>query len=252
MPLTPSQPGSAALRFVALPAVARGIVLYLHGGGFLRGTPDDGVPERLAERLTPAGWGVVAAAYRLGATTADLAPAEAAAVAAEAMRGRRLGLRLAPRLTGPAFAAALADAAAAVADLRAGRIRPATAGLPVAVVGVSAGGILAMSLRWPPARYRDGWMPPVLAVAIAGAMIQPWRLEPGGPPAILFHGARDPIVPLSTARLAARRAQACGASLQVVDTGVGGHRAQVDVVLDGRDAAGRPWFDRVLDGLSGQ
>jgi acetyl esterase/lipase len=229
-------------------------VVFLHGGGFLRGSPDDGVGAALARRLAGSKWAVTCATYRLGATAADLPGPTAADVAAEAARSRRAGVALAPRLLGPAFAAALDDAAAALRDLRAGRaLRDAglrtgelpAAGLPVAVFGVSAGGILALALRWPPARLAQHGPPPDATIAVAAALTQPWRLTPGGPPAILFHGARDRIVPPAVAQVGARRARARGAPLQVLDTGTAGHNAQVGAVLDGHDPAGRPWFDRV-------
>jgi predicted esterase len=232
-----------------LPAgVPRTVVLALHGGGFGRGREGWALPGRMAGRLLPLGHAVASADYRLATPAAALPSARARAVRRDARRSAAALPGLAPRLSGAAFAAALADAAAAVGALQDGRADAATAARPVMVLGVSAGGILALSLVWPP-RWLQAAPRPAAAWALAAAMVQPWRLAPGTPPAMLLHATADRIVPPATALRAQRAAAAAGAPLTVACSGRRGHNAQTEAFLDAADPAGRPWFDRFLADL---
>lgn len=219
---------------------ARGVVLWLHGGGFAKGSRKDPVAARLAAALVPRGLAVAATDYRLGAGPEALAPADAALAERMQRRSRRTGLTLRPRLCGAAFAAALFDAGAALAALRQGRCDPATAGLPLGVAGTSAGGILGLSLAWPPAEWAARLERPDAVLAVAAAMVQPWRLSPDGPPAVMLHGSRDRIIGPENARLAAARARAAGAPLTLVETGIPGHAAQVAALFDAAGPDGLP------------
>ncbi|HSF64775.1 MAG TPA: hypothetical protein VLA78_10325 [Paracoccaceae bacterium] len=225
----------------------RGVILALHGGGFLRGARAEPWAQRLATLATARGHALADADYRLRATAADFPPAEAQAIAAAVARGRAVGLRLNPRLCGPALFAAMEDAGAALAALRSGALHPATAGLPVTICGISAGGIAALALAFPPAPWAARLPRPDAVLAVTAAVAMPWRLGAGGPPSTLLHGSVDRIVPLADARLAARRARAAGANLQLIETGIPGHVPQVEALLTGRDPAGRPYLDRLFD-----
>lgn len=228
---------------------ARGLILALHGGGFLKGGRGEPWAGRLAAQAVARGFALADADYRLRATAADFPPAEAQAIAVAVARGRALGLRLNPRLCGPALFAAMEDAGAALAALRSGALHPATAGLPVTVCGVSAGGIAALALAWPPEPWAARLPRPDAVLAVTAALAMPWRLAPGGPPCTLLHGSVDRIVPLADARLAARRARAAGATMRLVETGIRGHGPQVEALLTGRDAAGRPFLDLLFDAV---
>lgn len=224
-----------------------GAVLYLHGGGFLKGSRGEPVAGQLAQRLGPMGFAVVSADYRLRQGLGDFTPKEALAIAAMQARSQAIGLTLAGRLCGPAMIAAMRDAGAALDALRAGLV-PGLQGLPIVIVGVSAGGIAGLSLAYPP--KGEAVARPDAVLAIAGAMVQPWRLLPDGPPCILLHGRADRVIGLENPRLAARRATARGAPLRLVETGVAGHNTQVAAFLDGQDAQGRPFFCHLTDLLA--
>jgi hypothetical protein len=78
-------------------------------------------------------------------------------------------------------------------------------------------------------------------------MVQPWRLTPDGPPAILLHGHPDRVIGIENPRLALRRAKARGAELSLVETGLGGHNTQVGAFFEGADSQGKPYFNLLTD-----
>jgi len=225
-------------------STAWAIVLYLHGGGFLNGSRTETLAETLAQRLTPQGVALVASDYRLRTPLSAFAPQETTQIAAMQARSTGIGLTLAARLCGPAMYAAMRDVSAAVQALRAGLV-PELDGLPVVCVGVSAGGIAALSTAYPP--NGEKLARPDAVLSIAGAMVQPWRLRPDGPPCVMLHGSLDRVIGPENPRLAAHRAQARGANLRLVETGIPGHNTQTAAFLDGTDAQGRPYFDHLTD-----
>ncbi|RUS65117.1 hypothetical protein EGN72_01350 [Pseudorhodobacter sp. E13] len=236
---------SRGLRLDAyLPAgPVRAVVLYLHGGGFLKGSREEPLVQALAARLSPQAVAVVSADYRLRVPLSAFPPQQAKEIAAMQARSVAAGLTLAPRLCGPAMIAAVQDASAALAAVRGGLV-PGLQGLPVVVLGVSAGGIAGLSLAHPPKGM--ALARPDAVLSVAGAMVQPWRLRRAGPPCVMLHGQRDRVIGLENPALAARRATAQGIDLRLVDSGVAGHNTQVTALLEGRDAQGRPYFDHLL------
>lgn len=214
----------------------RAVVLYLHGGGFLKGSRAEQPSGLLAQRLVPGGVAVASADYRLRTPLSAFSKEGAAAVLAAQARSKAVGLTLAARLCGPEMYAALEDADAALRFL-AGQF----AGVPIVICGVSAGGILGLSLAHPPRGMALARPDGVLA--ISGAMVQPWRLVAGGPPAIMLHGHPDRVIGIENPRLALRRAKARGADLRLVETGTGGHNPQVAVFCNATDPEGAPYSD---------
>ncbi|MBD3763185.1 MAG: hypothetical protein IE927_00175 [Rhodobacterales bacterium] len=214
------------------PGAVQGSVLYLHGGGFRRGGREGGTAARLAPPLLRQGWALAVADYRLATPLEAFDPDRHAAIRRMAARGAAAA-GVSPLLCGAAFLAAVQDAGAAVAALRTGAAAPATAGRPVLALGHSAGGIAALSLVFPP----EGWAPlsrPDAVLATAAAMVQPWRIAPGQPPCVMLHGPADRIIGPRAPTVAAARAQATGAALRVIDTGLRGHDTQLAALLDGR------------------
>lgn len=232
------------------PGRCAGTLVYAHGGGFRKGSRKEPAAAALAERFGALGLALAAVSYRLGVGLAAFPRDERRAIRASVARGSAAGLTLARRLRGAAMLAALDDLSEAVAFLRAGA---AGFGLPpgLGILGVSAGGIAALSLAWPPG-IRDGRVaPPDAVVAVAAAMAEPWRLASAGPPALLLHGSADRVVGPENAAIAARAAAAAGAPLRLVNTGVPGHNAQLRTLLGGRDAAGRPWAEIAAEHVMG-
>lgn len=131
----------------------RAIVLYLHGGGFTRGSRKGDQSKQLLQKLLGADLGVAFADYRLGVGADAFSDAQAAAIAAMQVRTKAVGLTVASGLAGPAMIAALEDASDAVQALKSGNLCGVTKGLPVVILGVSAGGIAGLSLAYPPSEW---------------------------------------------------------------------------------------------------
>lgn len=223
-------------------AAPRATLLWLHGGGFLKGSRKEPVAAALAERLLPQGVAVASGDYVLSGSAASLPAGMRAEQREFSRQAQQAGLRMARRLHGPAFAAALLDASALVAALAGGAAHAATAGRPVIVAGHSAGGILALSLAYPPQQWATRIAPPQAVLALAAALVHPWALRAGGPPARLLVASRDRIVPPADAAIGAQMAAERRADLVLVETGIAGHNQQIAALFDGLDQHGHPWF----------
>jgi hypothetical protein len=127
-------------------------VLYLHGGGFTRGSRKGDQSEILVQRLLDAGCAIAFADYRLGVGAQGFSSSEAEAIALMQARTKATGLTVAKGLCGTAMMAAVEDASDAVRAIRSGAICDRIKALPVVILGVSAG------FRWPTPR-RNGVMP---------------------------------------------------------------------------------------------
>jgi len=214
---------------------ARAVVLYLHGGGFLKGSRTEAPARHLAQRLVPTGIAVASADYRLRTPLSAFSKTRSAAILAEQARSKSAGLTLAARLCGPEMITALEDADAALRFLVA-RFNDT----PLVVCGVSAGGILGLSLACPPRGM--ALLRPDGVLAISAALVQPWRLTPAAPPVILLHGHPDRVIGVENPRLALRHAKRRGVDFQLIETGIGGHNPQVAAFFDATDPEGMPFF----------
>ena len=232
---------------LALPDLPRAVVAYAHGGGFTKGSRKEDSFAELAAQLCPLGIAVASVSYRLGGGLLDLDPPDRPAMRRMVAASAAVGVRLSPRLYGPAFAMALFDLGQAVSALKSGALAPALTGLSVTMLGMSAGGIAALSLAHPPKVWAGRLARPDAVLAVSAAMVQPWRLRPGGPPCLMLHGAVDRIIPPDDARLAARVAQEAGADLQVIITDTPGHVPQLARLLHGTAPDGRPALSLLTD-----
>jgi hypothetical protein len=225
----------------------RGVVAYLHGGGFRKGDRKDPIVQQLIPAVLDRGLAFASVGYRLGAGMADLPPERHAPTRAMMRASARAGLSLSPKLYGPTFVAALWDISAALAALGSGAMSPRLAGSPVILLGNSAGGIAALSLAHPPAVWARDLLRPSAVFAVSAAMVQPWCLRAGGPPCRIMTARRDRIIPPQDARLAQAVARTRGADLALIETGIPGHNAQLTALAGGRDPFDRPWLDRLWD-----
>ncbi|MDR7124127.1 hypothetical protein [Pseudotabrizicola sp. 4114] len=232
---------------LALPDLPRAVLAYAHGGGFTKGSRKEATFAELAAQLCPWGIAVASVSYRLAGGLLDLDPPDRPAMRRMAAASAAAGLRLNPRLYGPAFAMALFDLGRAVLALKNGALAPALTGLPVTLLGMSAGGIAALSLAHPPQVWAGRLTRPDAVLAVSAAMVQPWRLRPGEPPCVMLHGAVDRIIPPADARLAACVAQEKGADLQVIITDTPGHVPQLTRLLHGTAPDGRPGLSLLTD-----
>ena len=220
-------------RDLALPDAARAIVVYAHGGGFTKGSRKEATFAHLVGQLCPLGIAVASVSYCLGGRLDDMDPADRPAIRRMMAASAAAGLRLNRRLYGSAFALALFDLGRAVSALKCGALAAALTGLPVTLLGMSAGGIAALSLAHPPKVWAGRLARPEAVLAVSAAMVQPWRLRSGGPPCVMLHGCIDRIIPADDARLAAGVAQQNGADLQVIVTDTPDHVPQLTRLLRG-------------------
>ncbi|RGP38567.1 alpha/beta hydrolase [Pseudotabrizicola alkalilacus] len=232
---------------LALPDLPRAVVVYAHGGGFAKGSRKEETFADLVARLCPLGIAVASVSYRLGGGLVDMEPSDRPAMRRMVAASAAAGLRLNARLYGPAFAMALFDLGRAVSALKSGALVSALTGLPVTLLGMSAGGIAALSLAHPPKVWAGRLTRPDAVLAVSAAMVQPWRLRPGGPPCVMLHGGIDRIIPPDDARLAARVAQEMGADLRVMFTETSGHVPQLTRLLHGTAPDGRPALSLLTD-----
>lgn len=172
-----------------VPRSDRACVVSLFGGGFVTGTRDDGLQQRVAAELTNRGYTVICIDYRLGLK-------DSAMVAAN---GSLSGAR---RLFQWVIDIAAEDCAAAVAYIvqHAGalNINPDR----MVLTGCSAGAIAVLQLDYcranslpPAAVLPEGWKPAAV-VPYAGAVMCKGTPRYKTPPAptMLMHGTKDKIV----------------------------------------------------------
>ena len=225
---------------------ASAVVVYLHGGGFRKGDRKDAVVATLWPRLTASGVALASVGYRIGAGMDDLPEGRRPTVRAMMRASRQSGLVLSRTLYGPAFVAACWDISDAIHALRKGSVDISLKGVRIVALGMSAGGIAALSLAHPPRVWAKALARPDAVFAVAATMVQPWCLSRAGPPCRLLHGTVDRIVPLQDVRMAQEIAVGRGADLELLQTGIAGHNTQLAALSDGKDATGRPWFDALV------
>ena len=226
---------------------AQASIIYVHGGGFTRGDKAHVEAAHFAARLTEQGFAVASVDHRLAVTAEEFDDDDRELIDTYMARSAKVGLTLSDKLYGPAFMAALEDVSKAIEYLWVEGAELGIANRKVGVLGVSSGGIVGLALAYPPMHWVDRLVRPEAVVAIAGTLVQPWRLEEDGPPCLMFHGPQDRIINIGNVQLVAGRAEQVGAPVELVDTGVRGHATQVDATLDGKDKTGRPYIDRVID-----
>ena len=115
---------------------------------------------------------------------------------------------------------------------------------PLLALGVSAGGIAALSLAFPPRGVWEELNRPDAVIGLCAAMVQPWRLAADGIPSLLFHGYADRIISPKNTEFTARRVATSSAPLEVIVTDTRGHNTQIDLFIDGNDPDGKPWLER--------
>lgn len=222
-------------------------IIYMHGGGFRRGHRAHVETGHFALKLTDAGFAMASISYRLRTGMGAFSAEDQEQIQSHAARSEKIGLNLTPNLYGPEFTAAMEDLSNAIEYLWVEGERLGIASRKLGVLGVSAGGIAGLALAFPPMSWVRRVSRPDAVVAVSSAIVHPWRLEPDGPPCLMFHGPADPVIDIGNAQLGAARAQQIGAPVTLVDTGVEGHVTQVDEILDGSDSGGTPYMQLIID-----
>lgn len=226
---------------------ASACVIYMHGGGFQKGSRQEVEAGYFAQPLTDAGFAVASISYRLNTKITAFSDKNKAYILAYTARSAKVGLAMSPKLYGPAFMGAMEDLSKAVGYLWVEGQGLGIASNRVGVIGVSAGGIAALALAYPPTHWMAHVAKPDAVVAISSAFVQPWRLQADGPPCLLYHGLNDRVISIEDNDVGMLRAEQTGAPVTLVNTGVKGHATQVDTVLDGTDRNGVPYMQSVID-----
>ncbi len=226
---------------------AEACVIYMHGGGFQKGSRDGDEVAHFAKALTDGGFAMASISYRLNTPADMFSTKEQDYIEAYVGRSQKLGLSLSPNLYGAAYIAAMEDLSRAIEYLWVEGEALGIAHRKVGVIGISAGGIAALSLAYPPTHWMERVSRPDAVVAVSAAIVQPWRLQEDGPTCLMVHGPRDRIIKLSDAEMGAQRAEQVGAPITLLNTGVPGHNTQIDVLLDGTSEHGEAYMQLVLD-----
>ena len=240
------RPGySLALDLFQPDGLASGLVVQVHGGGFFKGNRHGPRVPSIASLLCDQGLAMATIDYRLGTPPGNFAPAERRAIQHNRDRARQAGVRIANRMLGPAFEAARQDLGVAIDFLRANHDRFNVAGEKLAVMGVSAGGIAALALAYPPDNLPAAAKPDAV-IALGAAQAHPWALSPNGPPVLMIHSQQDRIIAPENAELARSAAEQSGAPLTVLTCTRRGHNAPVQALLQDDAPDGTPYWGHMM------
>ena len=225
--------------------VPKAIVLYAHGGGFIKGHRNGPEVAPIAGRLTGNGYAVASLSYRFKTSLEAFEKPERKAIKENRSASRDAGLALNNRLIGPAFEAARRDLESAIGFLKTAEDLHGMARPLIVALGTSAGGIAALALAYPsahsPAKHR-----PCAVVTLGAGLIHPWALSAKGPPCLMIHSHFDKIIPPSDAEIAAQAARQAGAPVALMTCARPGHNAPVAALLSDSDADGTPYWDHML------
>jgi acetyl esterase/lipase len=186
----------------------RPLVVWIHGGSFRSGTKTSAEIVDEANTFARKGYVTASIEYRLSSTGCAAAGANAECL--------------------EAIADAIEDAQAAVRFLRANadsyRIDPAR----IAVAGTSAGAITALNVGYGTPVPGNSGTPGesstvAAAVSLSGAQIFTAQIGAGDPPALLFHGTADTVVPYAWATATVDVAKAAGLPVELVSWEGAGH-----------------------------
>jgi hypothetical protein len=226
--------------------IADACIIYVHGGGFRNGSRTDPEVVHFAERLTGKGVAVASIDYRLRSQLGDVTSVAENSVLASQERARKVGLSLSDTLYGPSLYTAVEDLSTAINFIKSEASSLGLASDKIGALGVSAGGIAALSTVFVPRNMEDAVTSPDAVVTIASTLVQPWRMRADGAPCLLINGPRDRIIGIDNARLGLTRARAIEAPFELIETDMKGHMTQVDAVLDQSTKDGTPYFDLIL------
>lgn len=227
-------------------STAKALILFAHGGGFMKGERVTPATEQIARRLNDAGFAMGTVSYRLGGTLKDLPPEFGRPVRRNRKATARSGVTLRPRLFGAAFECARQDIGVAIKFARENIKRWPIKSDRVGLIGVSAGGIASLSLAYPPGNLPTPDRPDAV-FAVSSAMVQPWRLKQAGPPSIMLNSVVDRIIGPENARQTQHLAETNDAAVDVLMCSRRGHNAPVSALLKDNDTAGRAYWDHMID-----
>ncbi len=171
-----------ALDYTCGPKRPKALVVYAHGGSFMTGSRNDRLARHFAAELAAEGLAFATIDYRKGGKPLQgLAEDQVQAIDAASAQSDRVYPEISTRLFGPLLYRAAEDFGFAVTWLQSVAEGPRLHGVPLIVMGLSAGAMAAMAYAW----GLDGMAPcaasPVLALGLAAVPPQPWRITKGHP-----------------------------------------------------------------------
>lgn len=222
-----------------------GLVLFAHGGGFVKGDRAAEPVEKLARRLTALGASVASVSYRLRTEDRALPVQQRRHVYANRKMAISLGVKLSHNHMGPRFEAARQDVGEAISFLRNGNGPCDFSQSKLGFIGISAGGMIGLSLAFP-----DPLLPrfekPACVVTLGAALQHPWTLQNDAPPCLILHSVEDRIVPTENCSLIKPYIDEVHAPVTVQLCERRGHNAPVHALF--RDSApdGTPYWLQAL------
>ena len=219
----------------------RATVVFAHGGGFQKSTRSSAEVLPLARRFTRDGYAFASITYRLNTPLEAFELQYRKAIRSNRKRSVESGLTTSKRLMGPAFEVARLDLGAAVAFMKSRNSDWDIATSSVFMVGVSAGGIAALSLAYPPENLPTTCQPDAV-LGLGAAMVQPWCLSPNGVSCLMLHSTMDRIIRPQNTAMVEKAARQAEAPLRTMFCARRGHAAPVEALLNDKDKTGRPYW----------
>ncbi|GAA6178910.1 hypothetical protein NBRC116594_03480 [Shimia sp. NS0008-38b] len=221
------------------------LIVFVHGGGFAKGSRKSEFATSLAERLATHGLATAAVGYRLNAG-ASLPRSQKQAVRANRSRAFEAGVNLRPRLIGPRFEAARQDIGTALTFLRTSSVPEELIGLNIGMIGVSAGGIAGLALVHSPdnlPRY-DG---PICLITLGAALVHPWAIRKTAAPCLMLHSAQDRVISPKNNDILRPFIAKSGAPISQHTCSRRGHNAPMAALMQDDAPDGTPYWNSALD-----
>ncbi len=223
-----------------------GLMLFAHGGGFMKGERTGPPAKNLAGKLTDLGVAMASVSYRLNTEDTDLPVPIRRQVYANRRRAKDSGITLQHNLMGPRFEAARQDVGAAFDFLRSTQSPQDFSTLPMGLIGISAGGIVGLSLAFPTGNL-PSFQKPACVIALGAALQHPWALTENAPPCLILHSCEDRIVPTKNCEVLAALITNANAPIDIQICKKKGHNAPVHALFDGDAPSGTPYWQMALD-----
>lgn len=222
-----------------------GLMLFAHGGGFMKGDRAGPPAEKLAGKLTDLGVALASVSYRLNTEDTDLPVPIRRQVYANRRRAKDCGITLQHNLLGPRFEAARQDVGAAIQFLRSAQSPRDFSKLPIGLIGISAGGMVGLSLAFASDNLPK-FEKPACVIALGAALQHPWTLAKNAPPCLMLHSHEDSIVPTKNCELLEPLIEQTKAPIDIQICAKKGHNAPVHALFEGDAPDGTPYWQMTL------
>ena len=237
-----------ALDLFTGPGAQRALVVYLHGGGFVHGSRRDRLAAVLGPMFAERDIAFASVDYRLrGRPLRALPRGRWDAIDAGSKRSRAFYPEVRPQLLGPLLHRGVVDLTAALGFLTDAEAGPVPGGVPVALIGISAGGLVALGY----CHGLDGLDPPltqpIVTFALAAIPPQPWRIQPGGPPSMLLTSTDDEVFPAVAVQRAIAHLPGPDSPMLFGKLPGGGHNGPLRALL--QDQTGMDWANFVVSAI---